>query len=94
MDSRYQSKPQGLIWAIFCNTDIFELSVPLSIPQVGFFPSECVELINEKLQQSVSAPVNKQGTTHKVFYQEIRRVLEVEMPFKVSLAKLIEKCTS
>ncbi|XP_073703840.1 uncharacterized protein arhgap33 [Garra rufa] len=28
--------------------------------QVGFFPSECVELINEKLPQSVSAPVNKQ----------------------------------
>ncbi|XP_052000363.1 rho GTPase-activating protein 33-like isoform X1 [Xyrauchen texanus] len=28
--------------------------------QVGFFPSECVEVINEKLQQSVSAPVNKQ----------------------------------
>ncbi|XP_067266860.1 rho GTPase-activating protein 33 isoform X2 [Chanodichthys erythropterus] len=28
--------------------------------QVGFFPSECVELINEKLQQSVSAPVSKQ----------------------------------
>ncbi|XP_073667635.1 rho GTPase-activating protein 32 isoform X4 [Paramisgurnus dabryanus] len=28
--------------------------------QVGFFPSECVELINEKLPQSVSAPVSKQ----------------------------------
>ncbi|XP_051575454.1 rho GTPase-activating protein 33-like [Myxocyprinus asiaticus] len=28
--------------------------------QVGFFPSECVELINEKLTQSVSAPVSKQ----------------------------------
>ncbi|XP_056617670.1 rho GTPase-activating protein 33 isoform X2 [Triplophysa dalaica] len=28
--------------------------------QVGFFPSECVEIINEKLQQSVSAPVSKQ----------------------------------
>lgn len=69
-------------------------SVFPSFPQVGFFPSECVELINEKLQQSVSAPVSKQGNTHTVFYLEIRRVLEVEMPFKVSLAKLIEKCTS
>ncbi|XP_052002191.1 rho GTPase-activating protein 32-like isoform X2 [Xyrauchen texanus] len=28
--------------------------------QVGFFPSECVKLINEKLTQSVSAPVSKQ----------------------------------
>ncbi|XP_059424407.1 rho GTPase-activating protein 33-like isoform X4 [Carassius carassius] len=28
--------------------------------QVGFFPSECVKLINEKLPQSVSAPVSKQ----------------------------------
>ncbi|XP_056331668.1 rho GTPase-activating protein 33 isoform X3 [Danio aesculapii] len=28
--------------------------------QVGFFPSECVELINEKMPQSVSAPVSKQ----------------------------------
>ncbi|KAA0702753.1 Rho GTPase-activating protein 32 [Triplophysa tibetana] len=28
--------------------------------EVGFFPSECVEIINEKLQQSVSAPVSKQ----------------------------------
>ncbi|XP_066501274.1 rho GTPase-activating protein 33 isoform X2 [Hoplias malabaricus] len=27
--------------------------------QVGFFPSECVELINEKLPQSVSAPAAK-----------------------------------
>ncbi|KAG1936805.1 rho GTPase-activating protein 33 isoform X3 [Pimephales promelas] len=32
--------------------------------QVGFFPSECVELINEKLQQSVSAPVSKQEVDH------------------------------
>jgi len=71
MDSRYLSKLQDLIWAIFRNTDNFEPSVPLSFPQVGFFPSECVELINEKLQQSVSAPVSKQGTTHLVFYLEI-----------------------
>uniref|UniRef100_A0A8C1THH8 Rho GTPase activating protein 33 n=2 Tax=Cyprinus carpio TaxID=7962 RepID=A0A8C1THH8_CYPCA len=35
--------------------------------QVGFFPSECVKLINEKLPQSVSAPVSKQGTMHMVF---------------------------
>uniref|UniRef100_A0A8C1XJH4 Rho GTPase activating protein 33 n=1 Tax=Cyprinus carpio TaxID=7962 RepID=A0A8C1XJH4_CYPCA len=28
--------------------------------QVGFFPSECVELINEKRPQSVNAPVSKQ----------------------------------
>ncbi|XP_052473907.1 rho GTPase-activating protein 33 isoform X1 [Carassius gibelio] len=28
--------------------------------QVGFFPSECVELIKERLPQSVSAPVSKQ----------------------------------
>lgn len=78
----------------FSNTDNFEPSVPLSFPQVGFFPSECVELINEKLQQSVSAPVSKQGTTHSVFYLEIRRVMEVEMTFIVSLTKLIEKRTS
>ncbi|XP_041091436.1 rho GTPase-activating protein 33-like isoform X2 [Polyodon spathula] len=30
--------------------------------QVGFFPSECVELINERLSQSVSAPVPKQDS--------------------------------
>uniref|UniRef100_A0A8C1GSU8 Rho GTPase activating protein 33 n=1 Tax=Cyprinus carpio TaxID=7962 RepID=A0A8C1GSU8_CYPCA len=32
--------------------------------QVGFFPSECVELINEKRPQSVNAPVSKQGIMH------------------------------
>uniref|UniRef100_A0A671MMG7 Rho GTPase-activating protein 33-like n=1 Tax=Sinocyclocheilus anshuiensis TaxID=1608454 RepID=A0A671MMG7_9TELE len=35
--------------------------------QVGFFPSECVKLINEKLP--VSAPVSKQGTMHMVFFK-------------------------
>lgn len=34
----------------------------LSLHQVGFFPSECVELINDKVPQSMTNTVPKPGT--------------------------------
>lgn len=63
---------------IFSKTDNSEPSSPIFVLQVGFFPSECVELINEKMPQSVSAPVSKQGITHSPHYIGIKRALAVE----------------
>jgi len=47
------------------NTAVNILPLFLFSLQVGFFPSECVELINDKVPQSVTNSVPKPGTYTK-----------------------------
>ncbi|XP_026139274.1 rho GTPase-activating protein 33-like isoform X3 [Carassius auratus] len=52
--------------------------------QVGFFPSECVKLINEKLPQSVSASVSKQEVDAVGSKPGINNTTEPSSPTSVS----------
>lgn len=53
------------------NTTFNILPLFLFLLQVGFFPSECVELINDKVPQSVTNSVPKPGMYIK-FYDAVK----------------------
>lgn len=52
----------GVEGGCWLNSSDHNTAFPLSVSlQVGFFPSECVELINDKVPQSVTNSVPKPG---------------------------------
>lgn len=65
-------------------------------PQVGFFPSECVELINDKVPQSVTNSVPKPGTTkHSRTYTYLKSCWDsLSVPLLMSVLTIPKQLTS
>lgn len=61
-DNVREHHPGGVEGRCWLNTSDGNTPFPPSVSlQVGFFPSECVELINDKVPQSVTNSVPKPG---------------------------------
>lgn len=78
----FSTRCQNKIWKCFAALDIshsglyFIHTFFLSAHQVGFFPSECVELINDKVPQSMTNTVPKPGKSPPVLHPAVEHALE------------------